>query len=490
MSDATTESGSCVYTKVVARCFPKASDNCVSTERPQTTDGASSEAVSSATSSGSTHSTSEPSRSPTTPSTVGHTTNTGSVMTNLQPPTKQPNIVPILASVGVVFVLALIVSVLLMVILVGMCYKRSRREKSTQISPDSPVKIRKSDETDSKDLESGMYSELNNTVVQHQVPIYDTVKNKTKSQNLSEASVSENNDEDHTYAALNHEEIYTQISPHLGAGNSSTLPAGLTGFSSASSYYQKLDRTRSLPRTPASGSSGSSHNLPCAVNRTALALESGNIEEADLASPTSNASVKYPSPRGSPKQRPSPRGSPRQRTSSSHSLTSKDDSPLTYNLTNANNENFYHILDQEGSSASSDRDRERYDIDSQVSTDAVCNLGDYEHRQPQCHSNRHNVRGGTAADGGPQIYAVLEPSARAQLTPPTRHESRQRSHSAVNNRSSPPQQKRTGSNREAVLNNQRMITSNNSTCKYIQPSFPPKVAEIVDDYDPQMDTLV
>ena len=154
-------------------------------------------------------------------------------------------------------------------------------------------------------LEPKIYSELNNnTVMQHQVPVYDIVK--SKSQNLSEVSASDSNEDvdNHTYSALDPEAIYTQIPPHLSLGpsNSKTLPIGLKDIS-PSQLYQKFDRSLSLPRTTgASNSATPGYMLTHAVNRTALALESGNISEADLATLRSDASIKYPSPHGSPKQ--------------------------------------------------------------------------------------------------------------------------------------------------------------------------------------------
>ena len=386
----------------------------------------------------------------------------------------------------------LIVAVVISMIIITVWCKQSRhRDKNfnDQVSPDSPVKVRKTNEIDSnKDLEPGMYSELNNsTVVTHQVPIYDTVNNK--SQNLSEVSASDSNDDNHTYSALDPDAIYTQIPPHLGLtpGNSSTLPAGLKGVS-PSTYYQKLDRSLSLPRTTEAANSATGYILTHAVNRTALALESGNIDEADLASPRSDvSSIKYPSPHSSPKQH----------HSSSQSSTSKEELPLIRNPTNAQMENYYHVLDQgvPTPAATAINATTSSDIDSQVSTDAVCNqqlMDNYAEscRQPHCHSpRRQQQRAGAAAgtmgtaEGDHQhFYAVLEPSVRAQLTPPSRHETRQRTQSSLNNSSSsnrsPPQQQRMRSNTSKSdmrvnYSSQRVI--NNFSQSPFQPNNPAEV---------------
>ena len=344
---------------------------------------------------------------------------------------------------------AIVVLVTIVIIAAVICRRSShRKQNNDQVSPDSPVKVHNTDRY--KDLEPGTYSELNNnTVTQHQVPVYDTVKNK--SQNLSEVSASDNNEEvgNHTYSALDPEAIYSQIPPHLGLapGDSKTLPVGLKDVS-PSTLYQTLDRSLSLPRTSGSSNSASGHMLTHAVNRTALALESGNISETDLASPRSNDSVKYPSPHGSPKQHHS---------SSSQSSTGKEELPLIRNPTNAQMENYYHVLDPQVptvAAASTINTTASSDIDSQVSTDAVCNQQIMDDcRQPHCHSpRRQRLRVGIAdemmvAEGGDQqhFYATLEPSVRAQLTPPSRHDTRQRSQSTLNNRS-PPQQQRMRSN--------------------------------------------
>ena len=120
MSDATTESGSCVYTKVVARCFPKASDNCVSTERPQTTDGASSEAVFSTTLSDSTHSTTESS----------HTTTTGP---STSPSNNQPDSILIVIFVLGAIVLISLMFLLMLVIVTCLCYKSMYRSRHSPV---------------------------------------------------------------------------------------------------------------------------------------------------------------------------------------------------------------------------------------------------------------------------------------------------------------------------------------------------------------------
>ena len=274
---------------------------------------------------------------------------------------------------------------------------------------------------------------------------------------MSEVSASDSNEDvvNHTYSALDPDAIYTQIPPHLGLGpgNSKTLPVGLKDVP-PSQLYQQLDRSLSLPRTTGASNSASAtpgYMLPHAVNRTALALESGNISETDLASPRSVSSIKYPSPHGSPKQHHS---------SSSQSSTSKEELPLIRDPTNAQMENYYHVLDQGAptvvAAANAISATANSDIDSQVSTDAVCNQHFMDDRhQPHCHSPRRQRQRigaagemmGVPAEGGADqhFYATLEPSVRAQLTPPSRHDTRQRSQSTLNNRS-PPQQQRMRSN--------------------------------------------
>ena len=378
----------------------------------------------------------------------------------------------------------LLIVIIVVIAAVLICKRSSSRKQnfSDQISPDSPVKVRNVDPADRyKDLEPGTYSELNNsTVIQHQVPVYvpvyDTVKNK--SQNLSEVSASDSSEDvdNHTYSALDPDAIYTQIPPHLGLGpgTSKTLPVGLKDVS-PSTFYQKLDRSLSLPRTGGSSNSPSGYRLPQAVNRTALELASGNISETDLVSPRSDASIKYPSPHGSPKQH----------HSSSQSSTSKEEVPLIRNPTNAQMENYYHVLDQgvpTVAAANAINTTASSDIDSQVSTDAVCNhqIMD-DRRQPHCHSPRRQRQGVEAADetmvaeGGDQqhFYAILEPSVRAQLTPPSRHDTRQRSQSTFNNRS-PPQQQRMRSNTSkgdvrVNCSGQRVVNN------FLQSSLPPEV---------------
>ena len=340
---------------------------------------------------------------------------------NEQRQSDQTLIITIAVSVGAVFVASLLVSALLCLVLIVMCYKRSPRDKNfnDQVSPDSPIKVRKSHEADSKNIEPVMYSELNNTVVQHQVPIYDTVKNKvnvTKSQNLSEVSASDSNDDTHMYSELDPEALYTQIAPHLGPGNSSTLPPGLPA--SLPAHYQKLDRSLSLPRT--TGAANSAAYVPHAVNRTALALESGSVDEAEIdsQSESSGSSIKYPSPHGSPRQ--------------NHSSKNKEEVVLVRDPANSGQaENIYHILDP-STSCSADHDRDRCDLDSQVSTDAVCNqriLDDNEDRRPRCYTTVG------AMNSDHHFYATLEPSPQDQVTPPFRHDARQRSQSATGNRS-------------------------------------------------------
>ena len=134
MSDATTESGSCVYTKVVARCFPKASDNCVSTERPQTTDGASSEAVSSTTLSDSTHSTTESSHTTTTgPSTRQIATSTVEGDPRTSPSNNQPDSILIVIFVLGAIVLISLMFLLMLVIVSCLCYKSKCRSRHSPV---------------------------------------------------------------------------------------------------------------------------------------------------------------------------------------------------------------------------------------------------------------------------------------------------------------------------------------------------------------------
>ena len=404
-----------------------------------------------------------------------------------QSPFSTTIIAAIVAPVGI---LLLLIFVTLLMVVVLACKRSSHRKQNfnDQVSPDSPMKVHNNQTERYKDLEPGTYSELNNsTVMQHQVPVYDTVKNKSR--DLSEASASDSNEDvdNHTYSALDPDAIYTQIPPHLGLGpgNSKTLPVGMKDVS-PSELYQKLDRTMSLPRTTGPSNSGSPGYMHThAVNRTALALASGNISETDLASPRSDASIKYPSPHGSPKQH----------HSSSQSSTSKEELPLIRNPTNAQMENYYHVLDQgaptvAAAAATGFATTANSDIDSQVSTDAVCNQQVLDNRrQPHCHSSprRQRQRAGAAgpgpgemmvaAEGGDQqhFYATLEPSVRAQLTPPSRHDTRQRSQSqstALNNRSPPQQRQRmqsSGSSGDVRVNYSGQRVLNNFSSTSLQP---------------------
>ena len=360
--------------------------------------------------------------------------------------------------VALIFVAVIVIGILIAALCLKRTSHRKRNNFNDQVCPDSPVKVRNADQADRyKDLEPGSYTELNNgTVIQHQVPVYDTVKNK--SQHLSEVSASDSNDDvdNHTYAALDPEAIYTQIPPHLNLspGISRTLPIG-TKDVPPSMFYQKLDRSLSLPRSTGSGNSatGPEYMLTHAVNRTALEFESGNVSESDLASPRSGASIKYPSPRGSPKQH----------RSSSQSSPIKEDLSVVRKVTNDQTENYYYVLDQgvpttTAATAAVTNTIANSDIDSQVSTDAVCNQQMLEnYADNRHHPHRHSPRRQrqrvvapdemTMAEGGNQqhLYAVLEPSVRSQLTPPFRHETKPRTQSTLNNRS-PPRQQRVHSN--------------------------------------------
>ena len=423
----------------------------------------------------------------TTDSSNPDTNNVGAPRSGEQSPFSTTILAAIVVPVGI---LLLLIFVALPIVVVLVCKRSSHRKQNfnDQVSPDSPVKVHNNQTERYKDLETGTYSELNNsTVVQHQVPVYDTVKNKSR--DLSEVSASDSNEDmdNHTYSALDPDAIYTQIPPHLGLGpgNSKTLPVGMKDVS-PSELYQKLDRTMSLPRTTGPSSSGSpGYMLTHAVNRTALALASGNISETDLASPRSDASIKYPSPHGSPKQH----------HSSSQSSTSKEELSSIRNPMNAQMENYYHVLDQGAptvvaAAASGIATTANSDIDSQVSTDAVCNQQILDNRrQPHCHSSprRQRQRAGAAgpgpgdmmvaAEGGDQqhFYATLEPSVRAQLTPPSRHDTRQRSQSqstTLNNRSPPQQRQRmqsSGSNGEVRVNYSGQRVVNNFSPTSLQP---------------------
>ena len=259
------------------------------------------------------------------------------------------------------------------------------------------------------------------------------------SQNLSKVSASDSNEDvdNHTYSALDPEAIYTQISPHphLGCGTFKSLSVELKDVL-PSTFYQKFDRSVSLP------DSLSEYMLPQAVNRTALELVSGNISETDLVSPMSDASIKYPSPHGSLKQH----------HSSSQSSTSIKKVTLIRNPANAQMERYYDVLDQgvpTVAAANPINTTASSDIDSHVSTDAVCNhqIMD-DHRQPHCHSPRRQWQGIGAADetvvaegGDQQFYVTSKPSLHAQLITPSRHNTRQRSQSMLNNRSPPLQQR-------------------------------------------------
>ena len=473
-------------TKVLVRCYMSGADTSecgISTQPPSSVNTDSPTTVPFTSTSESAHH-----DGPTTSVQFPDTTSSDSTehITSTQNPssgTSQQNrsnlpTLPIILAVSVVAVVVCLVAIMC-VVLVCVLYRRSRKEKNfnDQVCPDSPVKVRKSDETDSKDVEAGMYSELNNTVVQHQVPIYDTVKNK--SQNLSEVSASESNDDHHTYALLDQDAIYTQIGPHMGSPNkSSTLPAGLSGVQ-ASLYYQKLDHTRSLPRSTGQ-SNDATFILTHAVNRTALALESGNINETDLVSPTaSDSSARFASPRGSPKQH----------HASSQSSTSKEEAPLITDPTDAGMENYYHILDPEVASSSADQD-----IVSQASTDAVCNQqvmdSNSDNRHAQC---QRDYQQGMPVEGA--VYAIIDPSTRAQQHgSPSRQDMRQRSQSSFNNRS-PPQQQRVRSN-SAKRNNVRGAAGLQHTGQRVvaPPTASNKISQLSGNAefssDPQMDTLV
>ena len=131
MSGATTESGSCVYTKVVARCFPKSNDNCVSTEPPRTTDGASSEAATSTTSSDSTHSTTESADTTTTgPSTrqIAISTGEGASPSNNQP----DSILTVIIVLGAIVLISLMF-LLMLVIVSCLCYKSKYRSRHSPV---------------------------------------------------------------------------------------------------------------------------------------------------------------------------------------------------------------------------------------------------------------------------------------------------------------------------------------------------------------------
>ena len=468
--------GECAHNKALVRCYMISVDTntCgISTESSSTVTGSATIGEPSSTTTPETvdHTASTVHSTGTvTPSSSEHITSTRQTETNQQNQ-KNPNnnIIIIGACAGGVLIVIIVAVICVLFACVVTRGLRARKDKNI-VSPDSPVKVRKSDETtDSKDLESRMYSELNNRTTVVHVPIYDTVN---KSQNLSEVSASDSIEENHTYASLDQEGIYSQIAPHLGATNkSSTLPAGLTSME-ASLYYHTLDHSRSLPRSTGPPTSAA-YILTHAVNRTALELESGTIKEKDLVSPTqSEMSGKFPSPRGSPKQH----------HSSSQSSTSKEEAPLIISdPTNAQIENYYHVLDRDVTTSSAEQD-----IVSQISTDAVCNqqmMDNNEDRHAQCPVDRQV---------GGAVYSTVDPTPRAQLTPPSRHESRQRSQTTVKNKS-PPHQHRMRSNSAKRVDvrggvtgmdysSHRVVTPNNSMSQLMGSG-----GEI---NDPQMNTLV